>query len=100
MAILIRFAPKGMTSAQYDAVGKRLEDAGAWPPAGLLAHVCFGDDGNLRVSEVWESRQQQEKFADVLMPALESEGVGMTSEPEFLEVEGYVFREASSDPGD
>lgn len=100
MAILVRFTPSGMTSAQYDSVGKKLQEAGAWPPAGLLAHVCFGSSGDLRVSEVWESREQQERYAEALMPILEGEGIAMSGEPEFLEVEGYLFREASSASGD
>jgi hypothetical protein len=99
MAILVRFTPSGLTSAQYASASTKLEDAGAWPPAGLLAHVCFGSDGDLRVSEVWESREQQEKFGEVLMPILQGEGIGFSAEPEFLEVEGYLFREASSEPG-
>jgi hypothetical protein len=100
MAILIRFAPSGLTSEQYNSVGKKLEGAGVWPPDGLLAHVCFGSSGNLRVSEVWESRQQQEQFAEHLMPLLQEENVDLTGEPEILDVEGYFMREASSDAGD
>ena len=68
MAILIRFSPNGMTSEQYNNVGEKLENGGHWPPAGLLAHVCFGSSGNLRVSEVWESRQQLDQFGEKLMP--------------------------------
>ncbi|OLE00937.1 MAG: hypothetical protein AUG91_02920 [Actinobacteria bacterium 13_1_20CM_4_69_9] len=100
MAMLIRFTPSGMTSEQYNSVGKKLEDGGHWPPPGLLAHVCFGSSGNLRVSEVWESRQQQEQFAESLMPLLQEENVDLTGEPEILDVEGYFMREASSDAGD
>ena len=100
MAILIRFTPGGMTSEQYNSVGQKLQDAGNWPPEGLLAHVCFGSSGNLRVSEVWESREQQEQFAQKLMPVLQEENVEMAGEPEILEVEGYFMREASSQAGD
>jgi hypothetical protein len=100
MAALVRFTPDGMTGEQYDSVGRKLQDAGAWPPAGLLAHVCFGSSGNLRVSEVWESREQQEKFGEVLMPILQGENIGMQSEPEWLDVQGYLFHEASSETGD
>ena len=100
MAILIRFTPSGMTSEQYDAVGKKLQEGGHWPPEGLLAHVCFGSSGNLRVSEVWESREQQEQFAKKLMPALQEENVDLSGQPEILEVEGYFMREASSQAGD
>ena len=69
-------------------------------PPGLLAHVCFGSSGSLRVSEVWESREQQEQFAQHLMPALQEENVDVSGEPEVLEVEGYFLREASSQSGD
>jgi hypothetical protein len=100
MAVLVRFAPSGLTSEQYNNVGKKLQDAGHWPPEGLLAHVCFGTSGNLRVSEVWESRERQEQFAEQLMPVLQDENVDISGEPEMLEVEGYFMREASSEAGD
>jgi len=97
MAILVRFSPSGLTSEQYNNVGKKLDDAGLWPQEGLLAHVAFGSSGDLRVSEVWESRQQQEQFAEHLMPVLQEAGVDVSGEPEILDVEGYFMREASSE---
>ena len=100
MAILVRYSPRGMTTEQYDDVGKKLEEGGHWPPAGLLAHVCFGSSGDLRVSEVWESREQQEQFAETLFPILQERSVDVQSEPEYLDVQGYLFREASSEAGD
>jgi len=98
VAILIRFTPSGLTRDQYWSVGKKLEDGGHWPPPGLLAHVCFGSNGDLRVSEVWESREQQEQFAQALMPVLEQEGIGFAGEPEFLDVEGYDLKDARTEP--
>jgi hypothetical protein len=100
MAVLVRFTPSGLTRDQYWNVGRKLEEGGNWPPAGLLAHVCFGEQGNLRVSEVWESREQQERFAQALMPVLEQEGIGFAGEPEFLEVEAYDFKDARTEPPD
>jgi hypothetical protein len=100
MAILIRFSPSGMTSEQYNAVGQKLQDGGHWPPDGLFAHVCFGSSGNLRVSEVWESPEQQEQFAENLMPLLQEENIDLSGDPEILEVEGYFMRDASSESGD
>jgi hypothetical protein len=97
MAMLIRFTPTGLTSEQYDNVSRKLQDAGNWPPQGLLAHVCFGSSGDLRVSEVWESREAQERFAQDLMPVLQQEGVQFSTEPETFDVEGYFFLEASSE---
>ena len=99
MAILVRFKPTGLTAAQYERVGRKLEEQGHWPPEGLLAHVCFGRENDLRVSEVWESQGQQQRFAQKLMPVLEEEGVELEGEPEYLDVEGYEFRQARSDPG-
>jgi hypothetical protein len=99
MAILIRFTPSGLTTEQYEAVGQKLQDGGNWPPDGLLAHVCFGTNGNLRVSEVWESREQMERFGERLRPVLQEENVDLSGEPEVLEVEGYFMIEASSQAG-
>jgi hypothetical protein len=76
-----------MTRAQYDQVGEKLEAANQWPPEGLISHVCFGDEGALRVSELWESRERLERFQSVLMPLLVENGIDVQSnEPEFLEV--------------
>jgi hypothetical protein len=33
---------------------ENLQAKGLWPPSGLIAHVGFGPDGEMRVSEVWE----------------------------------------------
>lgn len=100
MAVLVRFIPSGMTSEQYNSVGQKLQEDGNWPPPGLLAHVCFGRPGDLRVSEVWESREQQEQFGEKLMPVLEAQNIAMGAEPEFLDVEGYFMVDASSESGD
>ena len=97
MAILVRLIPRGMTAEQYDAAGQQLEEAGLWPPDGLLAHVAFPSDGGLHVSEVWESREQQEQFSEALMPILSDQGIEFETEPQFLDVHEYLFREASSE---
>jgi hypothetical protein len=100
MAILVRYTPRGMTAEQYDNVGKKLEEGGNWPPTGLLAHVCFGSSGDLHVSEVWESREQQEQFAETLVPILQEQNIDVQSQPEYFDVQGYLFHEASSQAGD
>ena len=55
MSVLIRFAPESLTAAQYDEAIAKLGDVA---PDGREFHVCFGTDGNLRVSEIWDSREQ------------------------------------------
>ncbi len=96
MAVLVRYSPGGLTEEKYHNVSRKLEDAGKWPPPGLLAHVCFGSEGDLRVSEVWESREQQEQFAQELMPLLQEEDIGAETQPEYLDVVGYELREGRS----
>jgi hypothetical protein len=86
MSMLVRFSPQGLTTDQYDAVMRRLSDAGLWPPDGLEYHTCFGDNGQLRVSEIWSSNAQFEAFGEHLMPILSDAGVTMAGPPELLEI--------------
>jgi hypothetical protein len=81
-----------VTSEQYDESLRRLEEAGDWPPDGLEYHVAFGSDGNLRVSEIWDSKEQLEAFGERLMPLLSSLGIDVGGPPEVLEVYNIVKR--------
>ena len=92
MSIVVRFNPASLTAAKYDETVRLLEEAGAWPPAGLEYHVCFGSDGNLRVSEIWDSREQLEAFGERLMPLLSEVGIEFSSEPENFEVHNIIKR--------
>ena len=58
MSVLVRYQEVGMTRQQYDEVGGLLEQ-GEFPPAGLELHLLFGEEGSLRVSEVWATEDQQ-----------------------------------------
>jgi hypothetical protein len=91
VSILIRFAPASLTAQQYDESVRRLERAGNWPPDGLDYHVCFGSDGNLRVSEIWDSREQLDAFGERLMPVLAEVGIE-PGEPELMEIHNIVRR--------
>ena len=86
MPILARFSPKSMTAEQYEQVSQKIESTTQWPADGLQLHVCFGSGDQLRVSEVWESREKMEAFGPTLMPILSEAGIELGSEPEFLEV--------------
>lgn len=91
MSILIRFAPATLTAAQYDESISRLEAAGDFPPDGLDYHVCFGNDGSLKVSEIWDSREQLEAFGERLMPVLAEVGIEPGT-PEIVEIHNVVKR--------
>ena len=57
MSVLIRFAPPSLTAAQYDKVVARLTEEGVFPAEGLDYEICFGSEGNLKVSQVWDTKE-------------------------------------------
>jgi hypothetical protein len=85
MSIVVRFSPAGLTKETYDKVSAKIQE-GDWPPDGMDYHVAFGEDGDLKVSEIWDSREQMDAFGERLMPILEENGVQMSAEPQAFEV--------------
>ncbi len=92
MSIVVRFNPTSLTAAKYDVTMQRIVEAGAFPPDGLDYHVCFGAEGDLRVSEIWDSREQFAAFGERLMPILVAAGIEFSGEPEVFEVHNIVKR--------
>jgi len=93
MSIVVRFKPTGLTRQQYDESLKRLEEAGHWPNTdGMQVHVLFGEDGDLHVSEIWDSREQLQAFGEQLMPILMEIGIQFSGEPEIFEVQSLTTR--------
>jgi hypothetical protein len=86
---VVRFAPTSMTAEQYNQVRRRLEEAGDFPPDGMEYHVRFGSEGNLRVSEIWASREQFHAFGERLTPAISEAGIE-PSEPQILDVYNMI----------
>ena len=92
MSVLVRFAPTSQTTTeQYDDTVRRLEESGDFPPEGMELHVCFLADGNLRVSEVWDSQEQFQAFGERLMPVLADVGID-PGEPEIMQVHNVIKR--------
>ena len=86
MSTLVRFTPASLTAEKYDEVKRRLNEAGHWPPDGLEYHVCFGTDGQLKVSEIWSSNEPFEAFGEQLRPILEEAGINQAGPPETLDI--------------
>jgi hypothetical protein len=92
MSILVRFEPASQVSTdKYDETIRRLEEEGDFPPDGLELHVAFMVDGQLRVSEVWDSQEKFETFGERLMPVLADVGIE-PGEPTVLEVHNTIIR--------
>ena len=90
MSIVVRFTPTSLTAAKYDATIQALKESGTFPPDGLDYHICFGSDENLRVSEIWDSREQLAAFGERLMPILAAAGIEFSGEPEIFEVHNLI----------
>jgi hypothetical protein len=75
MAIAVVFTPPALTAAKYDEIMERLAGAGQGSPAGRLYHACHGGQDQLRVFDVWDSRESFEQFGRTLMPILREVGV-------------------------
>lgn len=91
MSIVVRFTPAALTRAQYDETVRRMREEGTFPPEGMDYHVCFGEPGRLRVSEIWDSREQWEAFGERLMPVLADVGIE-PGDPDVFDVHNVVKR--------
>ena len=90
MSIVARFTPTNLTKDMYDESMRRLEESGEWPPAGMDYHVMFGSEGDLRVSEIWDSREQMQAFGERLMPILADIGIEFSGEPQIFEAHSVI----------
>lgn len=75
MAIAVYFHPKGMKLDEFEEIHARLAATGAAEADGRLHHSCFGEDGDLMVYDIWESREAFQAFGAKLMPILDEVGV-------------------------
>jgi hypothetical protein len=91
VSLVIRFSPPSLSAEQYDEVVRRLTEQGVLPADGLDYELCFGSDGNLKVSQVWDSREQLDAFGERLRPILTEMEIN-PGEPEVLEVHNIIKR--------
>ena len=69
MAFVVMSRPP--SREMYEKVAKAAMQGG--PAAGLIVHTASEVDGGVRVVDVWESKEDAERFErDVLMPAIEA----------------------------
>jgi len=71
---------------------RKLDKSGDWLPDGLEYHVAFGTNGNVRVSEIWDSKEQFDAFGKRLMPLLEESGIELSEPPELIEIHNIEKR--------
>jgi hypothetical protein len=82
-AVMQEWAMGGHDTSGYDAVNARL-GATENPPQGLIVHTAGGTgDGAFRIFDVWETREQGEKFINErLNPIIEPMAAEAAQDPE------------------
>jgi hypothetical protein len=93
LSIVVHYAPvPSSTAEQYDQVVRRLQESGELPADGFDLHVAFHSDGQLRVSEIWDSLEQFEVFGRRVMPLLADVELEHAGQPDVLEVHNIIRR--------
>jgi hypothetical protein len=78
IAMIMRW--EGATLEQYNEARKIVNWEGN-VPTGAVAHVCSHDGTSLRITDVWESAEDFNNFANErLMPGIA--GIGIPGEPQ------------------
>lgn len=91
MAIAVQLDFKGATLEQYDQITQKMgfRPGGPGAPGGLFHWITKTADG-MRVTDVWQSREQFEKFSQEKIGPLSKEaGVGPPV-VQFFEVHNYL----------
>jgi hypothetical protein len=92
MAVGVVLDFEGATLDQYDQVIEKMgfTPGGAGAPGGLFHWVTKTDDG-IRVTDVWETREQFERFGDEQIGPITQE-VGLPNPPQvsFYEVHNHL----------
>jgi hypothetical protein len=91
MAVAVDLEFDGGTLEQYDEVAKLMEyEPGGAAPPGCLFHLGALTDRGLRVTDVWESKEQFEQYAREKIAPL-SQQVGIPGPPRitFYDVHNY-----------
>lgn len=92
MAVGVQVDFKGATLAQYDEIIQKMGFRPGGPGApGCVSHWVMKTDDGMRVTDVWESQDAFEKFAQEKIGPFSAE-VGLPNPPEvqFFEVHNYL----------
>ena len=76
---------------EYDQMRERLGIVDTPPTGGLFHVAAIGDDGNVRIVEVWETRERAEAWGEKVAAAREAAGLGEAPPTiEYLEVHSIL----------
>jgi len=77
-----RIIETGATPEEYEQVRSKLGvEQGSAPPGGLVHIAAIGEDGKVRVIDVWETRQQAEAWGDQVQRVRNDLGLATSAPP-------------------
>jgi hypothetical protein len=92
MAVAVQLDFRGGTLEQYDQVIEKMgfQKGGPGGPGGLFHWVAKTDEG-IRVTDVWETKEAFDTFAqEKILPITQEVGVPGPPEIQFFEVHNYL----------
>ena len=76
MAIVALFE-SSLTPTEYQTIIAGLSQRGLGAPDGRIHHTAWEAPDGWRVLDLWESEEKLGKFAEVLMPLMDSMGISV-----------------------
>jgi hypothetical protein len=92
MSVAVEMKFGGATLAQYDQVIEKMGlTPGGATPAGAISHWVAKTDDGLRVVDVWETREQFERYSEEkIRPYTREAGITEAPEMSFYEVHNHL----------
>jgi hypothetical protein len=84
---ICRIIETGATPEHYEQVRSKLGVEDSPPPGGLIHIAAKGDDGTIRIVEVWETREHAEEWTDKVRAVRQELGSDTTPQITYLEVQ-------------
>jgi hypothetical protein len=90
---VVRIIETDIGPAEYDQMRSALGIVDTPPPGGAFHVAAVGENGKMRIVEVWDSLEQAQAWGDKVTAAREAAGVGGPPPSlEYLEVHSIVQR--------
>ena len=87
---ICRIIEAGATPEQYDEVRSRLGVVDTPPPGAQLHIAARGEDGKIRIVELWDSREQAEQWGEKVAAARQEAGFGGAPSITYLDVHNVI----------